>query len=66
MGGKAVRDNHKGAQQSSSQDNAGQEVDFHEAAIITESGEEIAITEEMVRKAIHQLDDEAYPDAEEE
>lgn len=53
----------------SSQGGGGQEkdekVDFHEAAIVTESGEEIAITEDMVRKAIHELDEEAYPEVEE-
>lgn len=40
------------------------EVDFHQATVINEKGEEIAITEKMVRKAIHQLDDEAYPESE--
>ena len=47
MSGKEVRQKDKQDQE---------KVDFHEAAIVTESGEEIAITEEMVRKAIHQLD----------
>jgi hypothetical protein len=37
-------------------------IDFHEAAIIDEQGNEIEITEEMVRRAINKLDDEAYPE----
>ena len=40
-----------------------QDVDFHEAAIIDENGKEIEITEEMVRKAIHEIDEDAYPDS---
>lgn len=60
MSGKAVRDH-----QEESADKSQQPVDFHEAAIVTESGEEIAITEEMVRKAIQQLDQDAYPEADE-
>lgn len=33
--------------------------DFHEAAVVNEKGEEVAITEEMVREAIDKLDQEA-------
>ena len=36
--------------------------DFHEARLIDEQGNEVEITEEMVRKAIHELDDAAYPE----
>ena len=42
---------------------AAQDVDFHEAAIIDENGNEIEITEEMVRKAIHEIDEDTYPSA---
>ncbi len=35
------------------------EIDFHEAAVVNEKGEEVAITEEMVREAINKLDQEA-------
>ena len=38
-------------------------VDFHEAAVIDEHGNEIEITEEMVRKAINTLDKDAYPES---
>jgi len=38
-------------------------VDFHEAAIIDENGNEVKITEEMVRKAIHEIDEDVYPSA---
>jgi|GEM_PF-4157938 hypothetical protein len=39
------------------------EPDFHEAAVINEKGEEIAITEDMVRDAILKLDQEADTDS---
>lgn len=39
------------------------EVNFNEAAIIDENGNEVEITEEMVRKAINELDGAAYPEA---
>lgn len=50
-------------EQKGKQSEAATEVDFHEAAIIDEQGNEIEITEDMVRRAIHELDEEAYPDA---
>lgn len=43
-----------------------EEVDFHGAAIVDEKGNEIEITESMVRKAIHELEPEAYPEVEDE
>jgi hypothetical protein len=33
-----------------------EEIDFHQAAILNENGEEVAITEEMVQKACAELD----------
>lgn len=39
-------------------------VDFHGAAVVDEDGNEIEITESMVRKAIHELEPEAYPEVE--
>lgn len=33
-----------------------EEIDFHQAAVLNEKGEEIAITEEMVQKACAELD----------
>lgn len=50
-------------EQKDKQSEATAEVDFHEAAIIDEQGNEIEITEDMVRRAIHELDEEAYPNA---
>jgi len=41
-----------------------EEIDFHGAAVVDESGNEIEITESMVRKAIHELEPEAYPEEE--
>lgn len=38
------------------------EPDFHGAAVIDDQGNEIAITEEMVRDAIFALDHDAYSD----
>ena len=37
-------------------------VNFHEAAIVTKNGEEIAITEDMVRQAFKELDAEVDPE----
>ena len=42
-----------------------EDVDFHGAAVVDENGNEIEITEDMVRKAIHELEPEAYPEVEE-
>lgn len=42
-----------------------QEMDFHGGTVIDEQGNEVEITETMVRKAIHELDPEAYPEVEE-
>ena len=39
-------------------ENQDQDVDFHGAAIINEKGEEVPITEEMVRQACEELDPE--------
>ena len=39
-------------------ENVESETDFHEAAVVNEKGEEVAITEEMVRNAIEKLDQE--------
>lgn len=39
------------------------EPDFHGAAVIDDQGNEIAITEEMVRGAIFALDRNAYSDS---
>jgi len=36
--------------------------DFHGAAIIDDQGNEVAITEEMVRGAIYALDSDAFAD----
>ncbi len=41
-----------------------EEIDFHEAAIVNEKGDEIAITEEMVRSAIQKLDEDTDPKSE--
>lgn len=41
-------------------------IDFHGAAVVDEEGNEIEITESMVRKAIHELEPEAYPDVEDD
>lgn len=35
-------------------------IDFHGAAVVDENGNEIEITESMVRKAIQELEPEAY------
>lgn len=43
----------------------GESVDFHGAAVLDENGNEIEITESMVRKAIHDLEPEAYPEIDE-
>ena len=40
------------------------EIDFHQAAVVNDKGEEIAITEEMVQRACVALDKEAFPDSE--
>lgn len=39
------------------------EIDFHEAAVINEKGEEVAITEEMVREAINKIDQKAHSES---
>lgn len=39
-----------------------QEVDFHGAAVIDESGREIPITEEMIQKACAELDESESDD----
>ena len=49
-----------------SENNAIPDPDFHGAAIVDEDGKETEITEEMVRKAIHDLDEEAYPELDDE
>ncbi len=38
--------------------------DFNGAAVIDEQGNEIAITEDMVRQAINELDERAYAETE--
>ena len=38
-------------------------VDFHGGTVISKDGREIAITEDMVRDAILELDPEAFQDA---
>lgn len=46
--------------QSSDQNNKTEdlEIDFHQAAVVNENGEEVAITEEMVQQACEQLEPE--------
>jgi preprotein translocase subunit SecF len=40
------------------------EVDFHGGTVIGKDGNEVAITEDMVRQAIRELDPDAFVDAE--
>ena len=36
--------------------------DFHGATVVDSAGNETKITEDMVRQAIHSLDEDAYPE----
>lgn len=42
------------------------QVDFHGGTVIGKDGNEVAITEDMVRKAILELDPEAFADTQAE
>ena len=48
--------------QSSNQNNKTEElgIDFHQAAVVNEKGEEVAITEEMVQQACEALETEKH------
>lgn len=48
--------NEQDQEQSSATEDSEQEVDFHGAAIIDENGNEVAITEEMIKDACEKLD----------